>query len=68
LRHRYRTGHQWIAFLDCDEFLVIADPNIADLPQLLQSYEEYGGLAVNWQVTCWPLASCSLLQSHMPQD
>lgn len=45
---RYKAQHQFIAFIDIDEFLFIRDPNISSMPQLLQDFESYGGLAVNW--------------------
>lgn len=52
---------QWAAFLDLDEFLF---PVQADsLIHFLEEYQEYGGLAVNWQVygTSW-------LDRLSPQD
>ncbi len=45
---RYRSRHQFIAFIDVDEFLFLRDPKVADMPALLREYEQYGGLAVNW--------------------
>ena len=45
---RYRSKHQFIAFIDVDEFLFIRDPSVANMPALLHEYEDYGGLAVNW--------------------
>ncbi len=45
---RYRSLHQFIAFIDVDEFLFLRDLKVADMPALLHDYEEYGGLAVNW--------------------
>lgn len=44
----YRARHQFIAFIDVDEFLFLRDPKVADMPALLHDYEAYGGLAVNW--------------------
>ena len=41
-----------MAFVDADEFIVIRDPAVASLPQLLREYTGYGALAVNWQVCC----------------
>src|SRR5262249_50330967 len=39
---------RWMAMIDVDEFLV---PHRHDsLPDLLGHYEEYGGLAGNWQI------------------
>lgn len=31
-------------------FLVLRDHRIGELPSLLQEYEAFGGLAINWQV------------------
>lgn len=42
--------------MDTDEFFVLTDPHMASLPDLLQEYEEFGGLAVNWQVIEAPLS------------
>lgn len=47
-----RMRHQWMAFVDADEFIVIRDPAVASLPQLLREYTGYGALVVNWQVRC----------------
>jgi hypothetical protein len=44
----FNRKNKWIAFIDCDEFLYC--PNNGDLKILLQEFEPYGGLAVNWQV------------------
>ena len=46
--NRYRSRHQFIAFIDVDEFLFLRDKSVANIPALLHEYEEYGGLAVNW--------------------
>ncbi|PSC70849.1 hypothetical protein C2E20_5610 [Micractinium conductrix] len=45
----YGARHQWLAFIDSDEFLVITD-GTPDLPTLLRDYERYGGLAANWRI------------------
>lgn len=39
-----------MAFVDSDEFMVIKDPTINNLPDLLKQYVAFGALAVNWQV------------------
>ena len=49
-----------MAFVDTDEFFVLMDTRMASLPDLLQEYEEFGGLAVNWQVFNTLLSSCSV--------
>jgi hypothetical protein len=43
-----RFGHssKWIAFIDCDEFIVTKTYD--SVPEVLARYEIYGGLAVNW--------------------
>ena len=43
------SRHRWMAFIDADEFFVIKD-GTPSLPALLRDYEDFGGLAVNWQV------------------
>ncbi|KAL3142312.1 hypothetical protein ABBQ38_002653 [Trebouxia sp. C0009 RCD-2024] len=45
---RYRSKHQFIAFIDVDEFLILRDDTVANLPALLHEYEDEGGLVVNW--------------------
>eukprot|EP00884_Botryococcus_braunii_P006926 jgi/Botrbrau1/16234/Bobra.0066s0020.1 len=47
---RYRLLHTFMGFIDTDEFIVLTDPSVPDLPTLLQEYENYGALAVNWQM------------------
>lgn len=54
----YASQHRWMAFIDADEFFVIKD-GTPDLPVLLREYEDFGGLAVNWQVRLTYLTSCS---------
>ena len=51
LDHGHR--HQWMAFIDVDEFLVFTraeDAAVDDLPALLREYEGHGGLAVSWRL------------------
>ena len=45
---RYRSRHQFIAFIDVDEFLFLRDPSVANMPALLHEYEAEAGLVVNW--------------------
>ena len=45
---RYRSRHQFIAFIDVDEFLFLRDQSVANMPALLHEYEAEAGLAVNW--------------------
>ena len=46
---QYRARHHWMAFIDADEFFVLRDAHVPDLPALLAEYEHFGALAVNWQ-------------------
>lgn len=57
-----------MAFIDADEFVVLRSPLVPDLPALLADFEDFGGLAVNWQVRPagstylgWTLAAVKLL-------
>lgn len=50
---KYRDRHQFIAFLDSDEFLVLQDRSIPSVPHLLRgmlAQRDFGGLAVHWRV------------------
>ncbi|NGX39788.1 MAG: hypothetical protein KR126chlam1_01121 [Chlamydiae bacterium] len=38
----------WIAFIDTDEFIVMTKGS--SLPKFLSDYEEFGGLAIHWQL------------------
>ncbi|WP_184543775.1 glycosyltransferase family 92 protein [Mucilaginibacter sp. FT3.2] len=46
---RFGSESRWMAFIDVDEFIVPKNDgnNVADL---LASYEEYGGIGMNWLV------------------
>lgn len=39
---------RWLAFIDLDEFILPS--HCDDLRQLLQEYEDYNGLAINWSI------------------
>jgi hypothetical protein len=39
--------HQFVAFLDIDEFIVVQDKT-KSVPRVLKEYESYGGLVLNW--------------------
>ena len=43
----------------CCRFLVLRDHRIGELPSLLQEYESYGALVVNWQVRAVLSLPCS---------
>lgn len=51
---RYRGMHQWMAFIDVDEYFIITDNNVTLLPELLKDYKAYGALVANWQVSPCP--------------
>ena len=38
--------YKWVAFIDCDEFIVCNN----DLKSFLNQYENYGAIAINWQM------------------
>lgn len=40
---------RWIAFIDMDEFIVPKNES-ASLPELLEKYEDYGGLGLSWLI------------------
>ena len=44
----HKIHHQWIAFVDIDEFIVTKDE--CSIPSILKRYEEYGGLTLNWKI------------------
>ena len=43
---RFARRHQWMAFLDADEFIILRSPQ-QTLPQLPHDFAPYGGLAIN---------------------
>lgn len=44
----YGPECEWLAFIDCDEFLL---PKKTDyVPDVLKNFSEYGGLQVNWVI------------------
>jgi len=62
-----REGMDWLAIMDADEFLL---PGEADtVRQVLPAYEEYGGIAVNWQTFgtsgVWDLGPDELLTEKL---
>lgn len=45
---QYKDESQWIAFIDLDEFLFA--PNAPKLADVLQDFECFPGIVVNWQI------------------
>lgn len=45
----YGTYHDWIAFIDVDEFIIVKNQS-KSIPDILQSYESYGGIGLNWMM------------------
>jgi Glycosyltransferase family 92 len=43
----HRHQHQWLAFLDADEFIVVDEKNVS-IPLMLSNYTQYGGVGLNW--------------------
>ncbi len=46
---KYSHRHNFIAFIDVDEFIVLKDKT-KSIPDILKNYEEFGGLAINWKL------------------
>lgn len=44
----YGKDNKWIAFIDCDEFLVPKEKD--SVPEVLSDYEKFGGLNVSWRI------------------
>jgi hypothetical protein len=44
--NRKKKFHQFIAFIDVDEFIV--SPSNCSIPSILSRYEDYGGLVLSW--------------------
>jgi len=44
--NNYKSDSKWVAFLDCDEFLI--PKQVDTIQEVLKEYESYGGLCVNW--------------------
>lgn len=44
---QYRNKHQFMAFIDADEFIVVVNKALS-IPTVLKEYERYCGLALNW--------------------
>lgn len=47
--HEYRDQHDYIAFIDVDEFIVINN-SARSVPDILDDYSDCGGLALNWMI------------------
>ncbi|MCC8195011.1 MAG: glycosyltransferase family 2 protein [Deltaproteobacteria bacterium] len=45
---KYGKDCKWIAFVDADEFIAPKLRN--DIPSMLEEFEGYGGLAMNWKI------------------
>lgn len=46
---RHRSKHDFMAFIDVDEFIVVVRPGEA-LLSILQRHQAYGGLTLNWML------------------
>lgn len=44
----FGAAHQFMGFIDFDEFLVIHDPRVTHVDQLLKEYEQHPGLSIYW--------------------
>jgi Glycosyltransferase family 92 len=45
----HRHSHQWLAFIDVDEFIVM-DDRTKSIPDMLANFTQYGGVGLNWRV------------------
>eukprot|EP00892_Ulva_mutabilis_P000947 jgi/Ulvmu1/10853/UM007_0027.1 len=45
---QYYTKHNWLAFIDIDEFLILRSGGSDKLPDFLDAYKQYPGLSVHW--------------------
>lgn len=45
---KYGELSQWIAFIDCDEFLHVTNSVTSNLSEALKGFENNGAVAVNW--------------------
>lgn len=47
---RYSNRHQFLGFIDVDEFVVLLDSSIKKIDDLLKRYEAFGGLSLYWRI------------------
>jgi hypothetical protein len=47
--NEFLPNHQFMAFLDCDEFIVTTDPS-KSIRGILRNYEDFPGLTLNWMM------------------
>ncbi len=48
---QFGTHHEWMGFIDADEFVYLTNPRYPRLQHLLVAeFSEFGGLGVNWRV------------------
>ena len=45
---RFKENNHWMAFIDADEFIIINSNLKQNLPQFMNSYDNYDLLGVNW--------------------
>ena len=47
----FSTRHEWLGFIDSDEYIFLTNPHFPRLHDLLTAeFAPYAGLAVNWKV------------------
>ncbi len=65
--HTFGDRHEWIAFIDRDEFLFC--PSGEKLPTFLDRFKDYAGVCVNWLFfgtsNIWSLPEDALLTEHL---
>jgi hypothetical protein len=45
----YSSRHRFMSFVDSDEYIVVVEKD-RTIPDVLKTYEKYGGLALNWMM------------------
>mmetsp|Transcript_25777 Transcript_25777/g.56161 ORF Transcript_25777/g.56161 Transcript_25777/m.56161 type:complete len:401 (+) Transcript_25777:202-1404(+) len=48
--HRFSSRHTFMGFIDVDEFLVLHDEQLRSINELLERYEQYGGVSFYWML------------------
>lgn len=47
---RHGRRHTFVGFVDIDELVVLEDPAVVDINQMLREYERLGGLSAYWRL------------------
>lgn len=47
---RYSKRHQFVGFIDVDEFVVLLDSSIKKIDDMLRRYQAFGGVSLYWRI------------------